>query len=78
MATIPQNDDLLKHLFELLHAHRGIFKQERTYQRVVALVLAEVFVFPRHTIYAIADEFGTDGSGLEQLVSTVEPKTLQL
>lgn len=50
MSTIPQNNELLKHLFELLHAHRGIFKQERTYQRVVALVLAELFVFARHTI----------------------------
>lgn len=50
MSTIPQNNELLKHLFELLYAHRGIFKQERTYQRVVALVLAELFVFARHTI----------------------------
>lgn len=50
MSTIPQNQELLKHLFALLQAHRGIFKQERTYQRVVALVLAEVFVFARHTI----------------------------
>jgi len=50
MSTIPQNNELLKHLFELLQAHRSIFKQERTYQRVVALVLAEVFAFGRHTV----------------------------
>ncbi|GIL13563.1 MAG: hypothetical protein BroJett038_22830 [Chloroflexota bacterium] len=50
MSTIPQNQELLKHLFALLQVHRGIFKQERTYQRVVALVLAELFVFARHTI----------------------------
>lgn len=50
MTTIPQNNELLKHLFELLQAHRHIFKQERVYQRVVALVLAEVFVFARHTV----------------------------
>lgn len=50
MSTMAQNTALLKHLFELLQAHRGIFQQERTYQRVVALVLAEVFVFARHTV----------------------------
>lgn len=50
MSTIPQNEELLKHLFALLQAHRKLFKQERTYQRVVALVLAELFVFARHTI----------------------------
>lgn len=58
MATIPQNQELLKHLFELLQAHRGIFKQERTYQRVVALVLAEVFVFARHTITQLLMSLG--------------------
>jgi hypothetical protein len=50
MSTMTQNARLLKELFGLLQAHRGIFKQERTYQRVLALVLAEVFVFARHTI----------------------------
>jgi DDE superfamily endonuclease len=37
-------------LFDLIEAHRPLFKQERTYQRVVALVLAEIFVFARHTV----------------------------
>jgi hypothetical protein len=50
MTTIPQNKEVLKNLFELLAAHRGLFKQERIYQRIVALVLAELFVFARHTI----------------------------
>jgi hypothetical protein len=50
MTTIPQNPQLLKHLLDLLAAHRPIFQQERIYQRVVALLLAEVFVFARHTI----------------------------
>ncbi len=58
MSTIPQNQELLKHLFELLQAHRGNFKQERTYQRVVALVLAEVFVFARHTITQLLMSLG--------------------
>lgn len=50
MSTIPQNEELLKHLFELIQKHRVIFKQERVYQRIFALVLAELFVFARHTI----------------------------
>jgi len=50
MSTIPQNEELLKHLFELLEANRHIFKQKRSYNRGVALVLAELFVFTRHTI----------------------------
>ena len=54
MSTISQNNDLLKHLFELLQAHRGIFKQERTYQRVVA----EVFVFARHTVTQLLMSLG--------------------
>jgi hypothetical protein len=58
MSTIPQNAELLKNLFELLQAHREIFKQERTYQRVVALVLAEVFVFARHTITQLLMSLG--------------------
>ena len=37
MSTMAQNQELLKHLFELLQTHRSIFKQERSYQRVVAL-----------------------------------------
>jgi len=50
MATIPQNRELLKHLLALLGAHRVAFKQERVYQRVVALALSEVFTFARHTV----------------------------
>jgi hypothetical protein len=50
MSTIPQNPQLIKNLFELIEAHRGIFKQEQTYQRALAMILAEIFVFARHTI----------------------------
>lgn len=49
-STIPQESELIKNLFELLGAHRPIFKQERVYQRVVALVIAEVMTFGRHTV----------------------------
>ncbi|MEO0563805.1 MAG: hypothetical protein AAF125_16995, partial [Chloroflexota bacterium] len=47
MPNIPRNSNLLKKLFDLLAAHRYIFKQERTYRRVKALVLAEIFTFGR-------------------------------
>ncbi|MDQ7033998.1 MAG: transposase [Anaerolineae bacterium] len=50
MSTIPQNEELLKHLFEILEAHRRIFTQTRVYNRAVALVLSELMVFTRHTI----------------------------
>jgi len=72
MSTIPQNDELLKHLFELIGQHRGIFKQERVYQRVVALVLAEIFVFARHTITQLIMTLGMteqDWSGWYRLFS---------
>lgn len=50
MTTVPQNPQLLKNLLALLAAHRGAFGQQRIYERVVALVMAELFVFSRHTI----------------------------
>lgn len=50
MTTIPQNEHLLNHLIQLLQAHRPIFKQERVFQRVALLVIAEIVVFARHTI----------------------------
>ena len=50
MATIPQNNELIKNLAELLEAHRRVFGQRRVYLRVVELVLAEVMAFGRHTV----------------------------
>jgi hypothetical protein len=50
MTTIPQNDELLKQLLELLRLHRPIFRQERVFQRVALLVMAELVVFARHTV----------------------------
>lgn len=46
-STFP---GLLQHLFQLLEAHRGIFRQERTYLRALALLLGEIFCFSRHTV----------------------------
>lgn len=47
---MARNSELLKHLFQLIEAHRSIFKQDRIYKRVEGLLLAELFVFGRHTI----------------------------
>jgi len=72
MSTIAENSQLLKHLFALLQAHRSIFKQERIYQRVVALVLAELFVFARHTVSQLLMALGLveqDWSAMYRLFS---------
>lgn len=50
MNTMTESTPLLKQLFALLQAQRSCFNQERVYQRAVALVLAEIFVFARHTV----------------------------
>ena len=50
MSTIPQNQELLNQLTQLLQAHRHLFRQERVFQRVALLVVAELVVFARHTI----------------------------
>jgi hypothetical protein len=53
---------LLQKLFELLEAHRGVFRQERTYWRNVGLVLGELFNFGRHTVTQSLMSLGvTDG-----------------
>lgn len=36
MTTIPQDNELLKHLFALLQAHRAVFKRERLQSRLTA------------------------------------------
>jgi hypothetical protein len=46
-STFPT---ILQHLFQLLEAQRGIFRQERTYLRALGLLIGELFVFARHTV----------------------------
>ncbi|MGJ3237926.1 MAG: transposase [Anaerolineae bacterium] len=58
MSTIPQNDELLKHLFELIEKQRPVFKQQRVYYRAIALLLAEIFVFARHTVTQLLMSLG--------------------
>lgn len=61
MTTIPQNPELIKHLSEILAAHRPIFSQQRIYERVVQLVLAELLVFARHTVTQLVMSLGRNG-----------------
>ena len=58
MSTIPQNTELLKHLFELIEKQRPVFTQSRVYYRAVALLLAEIFVFARHTVTQLLMSLG--------------------
>ena len=72
MSTIPENNQLLKHLFELIEAHRPVFKQQRVYARAVALILAEIFVFARHTVTQLLMMPGmTDRTGARGIVCLV-------
>ena len=50
MSTIPQNDELLKNLFELIGNQHELAEQQRVYERVELLLLSELFVFGRHTV----------------------------
>jgi hypothetical protein len=49
-TTIPQNTELVKNLMSLLAAHRPLFGQQRVFNRMIALVLGELFAFARHTV----------------------------
>lgn len=61
MTTIAQNPELLKQLADILVQHRPIFKQQRIYQRVIQLVLAELVVFARHTVTQLLMGLGRSG-----------------
>lgn len=58
MSTIPQNDELLKHLFDLSGKFRAITNQERVWERLELLLLAEIFVFGRHTVTQLLMSLG--------------------
>jgi hypothetical protein len=49
-TTTPTPQPLLRELFALVAAHRSAFRQERPYQRSVALLLGWVCTFGRHTV----------------------------
>ena len=72
MTTIPQNSELLKQLIQILRAHRHLFRQERVFQRVAMLVVAELVVFARHTVTQMLMSLGwtqTDWSSWYRLFS---------
>ena len=50
MTTIPQNENLLKHLPQLFQAQCPIFKQEQVFQRINLPVIAEIAVFAWQTV----------------------------
>src|SRR5690606_16770602 len=58
MTTIPQNEELLKHLFEILGNQRDIAEQERIWNRLELLFLSELFVFGRHTVTQLLMSLG--------------------
>lgn len=72
MATIPQNTELLKNLFNLITAQRGLAEQQRVRERLELLVLSEVFTFGRHTVTQLLMSLGLndqDWSGWYRLFS---------
>lgn len=50
---VTENPALVENLFKLLESHRKAFRQMRIYNRVVAMVIGELFTFGRHTITQI-------------------------
>jgi hypothetical protein len=72
MTTIPQNAELLKNLFKLIADQREITDQERVFERLELLVMAELFTFGRHTITQLLMSLGLneqDWSGWYRLFS---------
>lgn len=58
MATIPQNEELLKNLLQLLSEQRAIADQQRVYERLELLIFGELFTFGRHTITQLLMSLG--------------------
>jgi hypothetical protein len=58
MSTIPQDEELLKHLLDLIGEQRQIARQQRVYERVELLAVAELFTFGRHTVTQLLMSLG--------------------
>lgn len=58
MSTIPQNEELLKNLFNLIAEQTEIAEQKRVYERLEILLLSELFVFGRHTVTQLLMSLG--------------------
>jgi hypothetical protein len=72
MLRVPQETGLVKEIVVLLNEHRGAFKQQRVFERAVALVMAELVVWARHTVTQLLWALGVqneDWSGWYRLFS---------
>jgi hypothetical protein len=72
MLTVPEFPGLVNELVQLLMAHREAFGQQRVFERVIALVFAEVVVWARHTVTQLLWALGVqneDWSGWYRLFS---------
>lgn len=72
MFKMPQVPGLVNEIVKLVYAHREAFKQERVFERVVALVMAELVVWTRHTVTQLLWALGVqneDWSGWYRLFS---------
>src|SRR5512133_817573 len=72
MVSVPQLPGLVNEIIGLLNSHRGAFKQQRVYERAVALVMAELVVWARHTVTQLLWALGVqneDWSGWYRLFS---------
>jgi hypothetical protein len=49
-ASDKPEQQLLKAFYEVLIAHMGAFKQERSFHRMVCMALGMIFAFARHTV----------------------------
>lgn len=58
---MPQSNDLIKHVFDLLGQHAGLFGQKRVFVRAVLLVLSEVFAFSGHRVTDLLRAVGLVG-----------------
>ena len=71
-TNVAEFPALLRELVALLAAHRGAFRQQRTFLRALALVFAEVFAFGRHTVTQLLLTLGCtdcDWAGWHRLFS---------
>ena len=75
------NSMLMAEFHQLMMAHRAAFRQERCFRRMVALTLAMVFCFGRHTITQLLLTLGlvdTDHSAMYRLLSRKRFDTMTL
>src|SRR5215472_19156489 len=72
MLNVTQLPGLVNEIVALLIAHREAFGQQRVFERAVALVIAELVVFARHTVTQLLWALGVqneDWSGWYRLNS---------